>query len=158
MNQVAILYPVFVQVLLTITVYCLLGVARSRALRAAGRSRGSADLAMGRFVWPEDAQKRANNQRNQFELPVLFYAVAAFALIVGGADLVMVVLAWAFVHHPHPARGHPHRAQQGALARPGLCRRAGHPGGDVGQTVPARGDPRPRGVTPCSPALGSRRR
>ena len=52
---------------------------------------------MGRFAWPEDAVKRANNQRNQFELPVLFYAVAAFALIVGGADLVMVVLAWAFV-------------------------------------------------------------
>jgi hypothetical protein len=97
MNQVAILYPVFVQVLLTLVVYCLLAVARTRALRSAGRSRGSPDLAMGRFAWPEDAEKRAHNQRNQFELPVLFYAVGAFALIVGGADLVMVVLAWAFV-------------------------------------------------------------
>ena len=38
---------------------------------------------MGRFAWPEEAEKRANNQRNQFELPVLFYAVVAFALIVG---------------------------------------------------------------------------
>jgi len=96
-NQVAILYPVFVQVLMTFVVYGLLAVARSRALRVAGRTRGNPDLALGRFAWPEDAEKRAHNQRNQFELPVLFYAVTAFALIVGGADLVMVVLAWAFV-------------------------------------------------------------
>jgi hypothetical protein len=97
MNQVAILYPVFVQVLLTLAVYCLLAMARARALRASDRVRGSSDLAMGRFAWPEEAEKRANNQRNQFELPVLFYAVVAFALIVRGADAVMVVLAWAFV-------------------------------------------------------------
>jgi hypothetical protein len=96
-NQVAILYPVFVQVLLTLVVYGLLGMARSRALKAAGRTRGGPDLAMGRFAWPEDAEKRANNQRSQFELPVLFYAVTAFALVVGGADMLMVVLAWVFV-------------------------------------------------------------
>jgi hypothetical protein len=96
-NQVAILYPVFVQVLLTVVVYFMLLTARSRALRAAGRQRGSGDIAMGRYAWPEDAEKRAHNQRNQFELPVLFYAVTAFALILGGVDLTMVALAWAFV-------------------------------------------------------------
>jgi hypothetical protein len=52
---------------------------------------------MGRTVWPDDAVKRSNNQRNQFELPVLFYAVAAFALILKGADTLMIVLAWLFV-------------------------------------------------------------
>ena len=97
MNQVAILYPVFVQVLLTVVVYFLLLAARGRALRAAGRQRGSGDIAMGRFAWPEDAEKRAHNQRNQFELPVLFYAAAGFAMIVGAADVTMVALAWAFV-------------------------------------------------------------
>ena len=97
MNNVAILYPVFVQVLLTVVVYVLLLTARSGALRAAGRQRGSGDIAMGRFAWPEGAEKRAHNQRNQFELPVLFYAVAAFALIVGAVDLTLVALAWAFV-------------------------------------------------------------
>jgi hypothetical protein len=96
-NQVAIMYPVFVQVLLTLSMYGLLGVARARALRSMDRPRGSPDLAMGRLAWPDEAAKRANNQRNQFELPVLFYAVAAFALILKGADLVMIVLAWAFV-------------------------------------------------------------
>jgi hypothetical protein len=97
MSQVAIVYPVFAQVLLTVVVYLLLLAARARALRTAGRQRGSGDIAMGRFAWPDDAAKRANNQRNQFELPVLFYAVCAFALIVGGVDLTMLVLAWAFV-------------------------------------------------------------
>ena len=41
---------------------------------------------MGRVAWPDDATKRAANFRNQFELPVLFYAVVAFALITKGAD------------------------------------------------------------------------
>jgi hypothetical protein len=96
-NQIAILYPVFVQVLLTVVVYSLLLTARSRALSSAGRQRGSGDIAMGRYAWPEEAEKRAHNQRNQFELPVLFYAVAAFALILGAVDLTLVALAWAFV-------------------------------------------------------------
>ena len=95
-NQVAILYPVFVQVLLTLVVYCLLLAARARAIKAAGRLRGGGDIAMGRYPWPDDAEKRAHSQRNQFELPVLFYAATGFALIVGAVDLTMVALAWAF--------------------------------------------------------------
>ncbi len=95
-SQVAILYPVFVQVFLTVVVYSLLLTARARALKAAGRQRGSGDIAMGRYAWPENAEKRAHNQRNQFELPVLFYAAAGFALIVGAVDTTMLALAWAF--------------------------------------------------------------
>jgi hypothetical protein len=97
MSQVGIMYPVFVQVLLTITVYGMLAAARARAVRSMDRQRGNPDLAMGRAVWPDDAVKRSNNQRNQFELPVLFYAVVAFALILKGADTLMIVLAWLFV-------------------------------------------------------------
>jgi hypothetical protein len=96
-NQAAILYPVFAQVLLTLVVYCLLLTARARAISTAGRQRGTGDIAMGRYPWPEDAEKRAHNQRNQFELPVLFYAATSFAMIVGAADTAMVALAWAFV-------------------------------------------------------------
>ncbi len=96
-NQVAIFYPVFVQVLLTIAVYGLLAVSRARAIGGMNRGRGNPDLALGRVEWPEDAVKRAANQRNQFELPVLFYAVTAFALVLNGADFLMVVLAWLFV-------------------------------------------------------------
>lgn len=97
MNQVAILYPVFVQVFLTLGVLALLAVARARAVRTMDRQRGNPDLALGRAQWPEDAIKRAANFRNQFELPVLFYAAVAFALLTRGADLPMIVLAWLFV-------------------------------------------------------------
>jgi hypothetical protein len=97
MNQVVILYPVFVQVLLTFIVYGLLAVARGRAIAAMDRSGGGADLALGRVVWPPAAEKRAANQRNQFELPVLFYAVVAFALITKAVDFLLLVLAWLFV-------------------------------------------------------------
>lgn len=96
-NQVAIFYPVFVQVLLTIAVYGLLALSRARAIGGMNCGRGNPDLALGRVEWPEDAVKRAANQRNQFELPVLFYAITAFALILNGADFLMVVLAWLFV-------------------------------------------------------------
>ena len=71
--------------------------ARPRHPRHGPPARQSGDLALGRVTWPEDADKRAANQRNQFELPVLFYAVVAFALISKGADFLMLVLAWLFV-------------------------------------------------------------
>ena len=97
MNQVAILYPVFVQVLLVVVVGALMASARARAVKTMDRQRGNPDLAMGRVEWPDDAAKRAASYRNQFEAPVLFYAVVAFALITKGADTLMIVLAWLFV-------------------------------------------------------------
>lgn len=97
MNQIAILYPVFVQALLTIVVGGMMAVARARAVATMDRKRGNPDLALGRAAWPDDATKRAANYSNQFELPVLFYAVVAFALIAKGADLIMLVLTWLFV-------------------------------------------------------------
>ena len=95
MAQVSILYPVFVQVLLFYVVAVLLSVARRRAMRTMKLEPGQ--LAMGKAPWPDDAAKRAANYSNQFELPVLFYAVVAFALIVRAADTLMIGLAWAFV-------------------------------------------------------------
>ena len=96
-TQVDILYPVFVQVFLTFGVLISMAVARGRAIKTMDRQRGNPELAMGRVVWPDDAVKRAANFRNQFELPVLFYVVVAFALLTKGADLSMIVLAWLFV-------------------------------------------------------------
>jgi hypothetical protein len=97
LSQVAILYPVFVQVLLVVVVGALMAAARARAVRTMDRKRGSPDLAMGRVEWPDDAAKRAANFRNQFEVPILFYAVVGFALLTKGADTPMIALAWLFV-------------------------------------------------------------
>lgn len=97
MNQVAILYPVFVQVFLAFTVCGMMAVARARAIGQMDGRRANPELALGKAPWPEDATKRAANFSNQFEMPVLFYAVVAFALITKGADYLMIVLAWIFV-------------------------------------------------------------
>jgi hypothetical protein len=42
-------------------------------------------------------QQISNCYHNQFQLPVLFYALVAFALILRKADLLFVVMAWLFV-------------------------------------------------------------
>ena len=42
-------------------------------------------------------KKVANNYQNQFEVPVLFYALLPLLLVTGLADAVSVSLAWVFV-------------------------------------------------------------
>jgi hypothetical protein len=89
-----ILLPVFVHVALVFVVLFRTVIARQRAV-ASGRADWQQNALDDR--WPEEARKPANNFRNQFELPVLFYALVAFLLVTTKADLVEVVLAWIFV-------------------------------------------------------------
>jgi hypothetical protein len=95
-RETAIVYPVLVQVLLTFAVLILLGPARGRSMREARQRLTDSDVELGRNRWSDEALKISNNYKNQFELPVLFYAACALALILRHADPVMVGLAWAF--------------------------------------------------------------
>ena len=92
----AILYPVFLQVFLTFAILIAMGPARSQSLRASRTPMSDRDLALGQNTWSDAATKRANCFKNQFELPVLFYAAVAFALLLKQADALMLALAWAF--------------------------------------------------------------
>ena len=96
MSQSAIFFPVFVQALLTLCVLILLGPARARSMREAQQRLTDEDVRVGRNTWSEEATKVSNNFKNQFELPVLFYAVIAFAIALKQADPVMTGLAWIF--------------------------------------------------------------
>lgn len=94
MNSRLILYPVLVQVLLTMTVYVLLNVAKARALR-----RGEVDLARRALhddAWPDSVVKINNNIRNQFEVPVLFYVLCFAFVVLEAVTLPVLVLAWLF--------------------------------------------------------------
>ena len=95
MSSALLLWPLTVQVLLTVALFIRLGIVKGRAQRA-----GLVDLevtALDNDAWPEDVRKVANNIRNQFQVPVLFYVVT-FALIeLGSVGLPAVVLAWLFV-------------------------------------------------------------
>lgn len=97
MSQSHIVLPAAVQALLSVVVLIMLGPARARSMREARQTLGDADVRVGRNTWSEQALKVSNNYRNQFELPVLFFAVVAYALILRQADAFMIWLAWAFV-------------------------------------------------------------
>lgn len=95
MSVPAILAPVFAQVFLTIVLMLLMGRRRFAAL-GSGAARTS-EIALGERAWPTPALQAANAYHNQFELPVLFYALVPLALVTRKADLLFVLMAWLFV-------------------------------------------------------------
>ena len=96
MSQNLILFPVFVQVLLTYVVLGLMIQARAKSRAEYGQTPQDMAVAPDQD-WNLPALKVSNNYENLFELPVLFYAVTAFALITRQVDVWMLGLAWAFV-------------------------------------------------------------
>lgn len=94
--QNLILLPVLAQVLLTFAVLIAMAVARRRSLHKRGVTLADAATA-GEDFWDTRARMCANNYKNQFELPVLFYAVCAFALVTRQIDTVFLALAVFFV-------------------------------------------------------------
>jgi hypothetical protein len=94
MSIPAVLLPVFVQVALTFALLIWLGPVRYRAVRNGTVGEGA---RLDDRAWPPEARQAGNAFRNQFELPVLFYAIVAFALITRKADLLFVILSWMFV-------------------------------------------------------------
>lgn len=97
MSQSAIIYPVLLQSMQSLLLLPLLGAARARSMQANKQSMADDDVRMGTSLWSDEATKISNNYKNQFEIPVLFFAVTAFALNLGQADQVMTALAWVFV-------------------------------------------------------------
>lgn len=93
--QTAILYPVFVQIFLTLFVGALTGFGRVRLVRS-GQIHPS-QIALDNRNWPDDLRKLGNNYSNQFELPLLFYVLCIIAMLVNMADMITLLLAWLFV-------------------------------------------------------------
>ncbi len=95
MSIAAVLAPVFAQILLI----CLVnyGMASLRVGHTRRREVKIGDIALGQSNWPERATQFGNNYRNQFELPVMFFALVAFTLIANKADLLFLAMAWIFV-------------------------------------------------------------
>jgi hypothetical protein len=96
MSSNAILYPVFLQVFLTFAVMIAMGAARRKSMIEKQQSLDDPQVRLGTVEWSEEAHKRSRNFSNQFELPVLFYAAVAFAIILRQADMIMIALAWVF--------------------------------------------------------------
>jgi hypothetical protein len=90
-----LLLPAFLHVAWVMALGFRMGRARTAAIRA-GRAR-IAEIALDNTRWPDDVRKFANNYDNQFQVPMLFYAVLPLLIVTALADAVSVVLAWAFL-------------------------------------------------------------
>lgn len=94
-----ILLPMIAMMLLTFVVWLCLYFTRVRSMAAqrihpqtvATRAQMAAMKVSDRATWVSD------NFQNQFELPVIFYALCLAIAMTGMGDAVLVVLAWIFV-------------------------------------------------------------
>src|SRR3979490_461293 len=95
MSVQMVLLPVFVLVGLTFALLLWMAGARRQAL--VGGETKIRDIALGQPNWPPRATQIGNCFKNQFELPLLFYALIALALPLHHADLFIVLMSWLFV-------------------------------------------------------------
>jgi hypothetical protein len=90
----SILWPMLAHIAWTFMLYAWLTVARKRAV-----DRG--EVAFSCFVTgndePIDALRIRRNLANQFELPVIFYAVIVLLVATGRVTWIDVAAAWLFV-------------------------------------------------------------
>ena len=95
MNQNWIFIPALMQVLLTLIVFIMLNAAKSKALKL-----GQVDeerRALHTDAWPEYVLKISNNIGNQFETPVLFYALSFILWALNAVDSFAMMLALGYV-------------------------------------------------------------
>ncbi|OWL86564.1 MAPEG family protein [Halopseudomonas aestusnigri] len=95
MTEKLIFLPVLMHMALVFWLYIALTRAKARA-QAAGQL-DEARRALHDDAWPEPVQQINNCIRNQFELPVLFYALVMVLWSLGAAGLLAQGLAWLFV-------------------------------------------------------------
>jgi hypothetical protein len=95
MSVQMVLLPVFVLVGLTFFLLVWMAAARGQAVKA--RETSLKDIALGEPNWPTKVTQIGNCFSNQFEIPVLFYALIALALPLRHADLFIVLMSWVFV-------------------------------------------------------------
>jgi len=95
-NPVAIFWPVIVQVSLTLIVAMRMYVVRITEMRTRRVNPQSLATSREAAVRLENVAA-ADNFRNLFELPVLFFAICPALYVTGQVTALQLGLAWAFV-------------------------------------------------------------
>ena len=90
----ALVWPVMAQLFVTFVLILWTGRVRVGAIRR--REVRMRDIARSADAWPEHVKKVSNNMHNQFETPILFYALCGVATYVGETGVLMTFLAWAW--------------------------------------------------------------
>ncbi|RAZ88499.1 hypothetical protein DPM33_23530 [Mesorhizobium hawassense] len=94
MHQTTIFWPMLAHVLLVYIVYLVMLKRRYGALKS-GEARISQYKL--RSTEPASSVTVANNLINQFELPVLFYALCLALFVTNGVNDLTLVLMWLFI-------------------------------------------------------------
>lgn len=90
----SILWPILAHILLVFVLYAWLTLARTRAVMS-GKVEYSS-FVLGRDE-PLAVARITRNLANQFELPVLFYALVGLLIALGQVALFDILVAWMFV-------------------------------------------------------------
>lgn len=96
MNTDAILWPLIAQVILTTVVWLRMYFSRSNEMKAKRLHPQKLATSRDRDAHLEDT-RAADNFRNLFEVPVLFYTVCLVLFVAGAVTTAQLALAWAFV-------------------------------------------------------------
>jgi hypothetical protein len=98
MNQATILQPMLGVMVLTAVVWLVMYARRIPAMQRARKPvqvYTTPDSVVE--LLPEEVNNPANNFRNLFELPVLFYALCLYLYVTGTAQQPDVIAAWVFL-------------------------------------------------------------
>lgn len=90
-----LLLPVFAQIGLTFGLAIWMEIVRYSAVQ--NRLVRPKDILLRQPVWPDKVTQISNSYQNQFEIPVLFYALISLVAITGKANEFFVFLSWLFV-------------------------------------------------------------
>ena len=90
----SILWPMLAHIGLTFFLYAWLTFARTKAVQSGETE--YACFVLGRDE-PLHVARITRNLANQFELPVIFYALAIVLLVVGRITWIDIAAAWVFV-------------------------------------------------------------
>jgi hypothetical protein len=87
-----VIAPVIAQVLMTLVILFVLAYRRHKAFKA-GQIKVINEAA-SQYEWPDYAAQAQRSFLNQFETPVLFYALVPLVVLTKTDDTLFVVLAW----------------------------------------------------------------
>ena len=95
MSVQAVLLPVFALVALLFFLLMKMALTRVGSIKA-GETKLK-EVALGQDAWPAPIQQTSNAYANNLQLPILFYALVAFAMLTKKDDLIFVIMSWLFV-------------------------------------------------------------
>ncbi|MCI5046484.1 MAG: MAPEG family protein [Aquisalinus sp.] len=93
----SILNPVLALICWSLLIWLLMYIRRLPAMQKAGLDPQEAQFPGSLNVLPPAARAAADNYNHLMEQPTIFYALAFYIHLSGGADLLAISVAWGYV-------------------------------------------------------------